>query len=67
MANTSSAGYAKHPGYMVDFIHLFAPHYSPRLIRSAAALEAQEQVDELLADLSLPVRGGCDQDTAAAA
>lgn len=54
-------------GYMVDFIHLFAPHYSPRLIRSAAALETQEQVDELLADLSLPVRGGCDQDTAAAA
>lgn len=54
-------------GYMVDFIHLFAPHYSPRLIRSAAALETQEQVNELLADLSLPVRGGCDQDTAAAA
>lgn len=54
-------------GYMVDFIHLFAPHYSQRLIREAAALEDQEQVDELVADVSLPVRGGCDQDTAAAA
>ena len=54
-------------GYMVDFIHLFAPHYSQRLIREAAALEAQEQVDELVADVPLPVRGGCDQDTAAAA
>lgn len=54
-------------GYMVDFIHLFAPHYSTRLIRDAAAVETQEQVDELVADLSLPVRGGCEQDTAAAA
>ena len=54
-------------GYMVDFIHLFAPHYSPRLIREAASLETQEQVDELVADSPLPVRGGCEQDTAAAA
>ena len=53
--------------YMVDFIHLFAPHYSPRLIREAATLETQEQVDELVVDLPLPVRGGCEQDTAAAA
>ena len=54
-------------GYMVDFIHLFAPHYSPRLIREVASLETQEQVDELVADSPLPVRGGCEQDTAAAA
>ncbi len=54
-------------GYMVDFIHLFAPHYSPRLIREAATLEAQEQVNELVADVPLPVRGGCEKDTAAAA
>lgn len=45
-------------GYMVDFIHLFAPHYTPRLIRDAAALPTQAEVDELLADLELPVRGG---------
>jgi LysR family cys regulon transcriptional activator len=53
--------------YMVDFIHLFAPHYSPRLIRDAASLETQEEVDELLKDLPLPVRGGCEDDAAAAA
>jgi hypothetical protein len=48
-------------GFMVDFISLFAPHYPPRLIRDAAALAAQEQVDALLADIPLPVRGGCEQ------
>jgi len=42
---------------MVDFIHLFAPHYPVRLIRDAAALETQEQVDELLKELELPLRG----------
>ena len=54
-------------GYMVDFIQLFAPHYSPRLIREAASVEHQAQVEALVADLALPVRGGCEQDTAAAA
>jgi LysR family transcriptional regulator, cys regulon transcriptional activator len=53
--------------FMVDFIHLFAPHYSPRLIRDAAALATQEQIDELLKGIVLPERGGCDQDAAAAA
>lgn len=48
-------------GFMVDFISLFAPHYPPRLIRDAAALPAQEQVDALLAEIVLPVRGGCEQ------
>lgn len=54
-------------GFMVDFIHLFAPHYSPRLIRDAAALPTQEQIDVLLADIPLPVRGGCEQEPATAA
>ena len=53
--------------YMVDFIHLLAPHYSPRTICDAAELPAQEQVDEFLKEIALPVRGGCEQDTAAAA
>ena len=53
--------------YMVDFVHLFAPHYTPRLITDAASLETQEEVDELLSDLRLPIRGGCDQDEVAAA
>ncbi len=49
-------------GFMVDFIHLFAPHYSPRLIRDVAALQTQDEVDQLLQDLPLPVRGGCEQE-----
>jgi hypothetical protein len=53
--------------YMVDFVHLLAPHYSPRTIREAAELSAQDQVDEFLKDIVLPVRGGCEQDAAAAA
>jgi hypothetical protein len=52
---------------MVDFIHLFAPHYSPRLIRDVAAAENQEKVDELLRGIMLPLRGGCESDAAAAA
>jgi hypothetical protein len=54
-------------GYMVDFIHLLAPHYPPRTIRDAAELATQEQVDEALKEIALPVRGGCEQDAAAAA
>ena len=53
--------------FMVDFIHLFAPHYSPRTIRDAAALASQDDVNQLLKDVQLPVRGGCEQDSAAAA
>jgi hypothetical protein len=52
---------------MVDFIHLLAPHYPPRTIRDAAELATQEQVDEALKEIALPVRGGCEQDAAAAA
>jgi LysR family cys regulon transcriptional activator len=49
-------------GYMVDFIHLFAPHYSPRLIRDAAGAQSQEEVAELVRDVPLPQRGGCEQE-----
>ena len=53
--------------FMVDFIQLFAPHYSQRLIRDIAELETQEEVDALLSEMRLPIRGGCEQDAAAAA
>ena len=49
-------------GYMVDFVHLFAPHYSPRLIRDAARAQTQVEVDELFRDVPLPLKGGCEQD-----
>jgi LysR family transcriptional regulator, cys regulon transcriptional activator len=53
--------------FMVDFVHLFAPHFPVRLIRDAAGLATQEEVDALLEDIPLPVKGGCEEDAAAAA
>jgi LysR family cys regulon transcriptional activator len=53
-------------GYMVDFVHLFAPHYSARLIRDAARAQTQEEVDELLRSIPLPLKGGCEQEQATA-
>jgi LysR family cys regulon transcriptional activator len=53
-------------GYMVDFIHLLAPHYQPRDIRDAANVANQQEVNELLGDIALPVRGGCEQEAGAA-
>ena len=38
-----------------------------RAAQAQIANYTQEQVDELVADSPLPVRGGCEQDTAAAA
>jgi LysR family cys regulon transcriptional activator len=51
-------------GYMVDFIHLFAPHYAPRLIRDAARAQSQEEVDNLVHEIPLPLKAGCEQDIA---
>lgn len=43
-------------GYMIDFINLFGPQYDPRLIRDAAALAGQDELDALLADVELPLK-----------
>jgi LysR family cys regulon transcriptional activator len=51
-------------GYMVDFVNLFAPHYSPRLIRDAARAQSQDEVDELMKEISLPLKSGCEQPVA---
>jgi hypothetical protein len=50
-------------GYMVDFIHLFAPQYPPRLIRDAARAQTQDEVDDLVKDIALPLRAGCEQES----
>lgn len=47
--------------YMVDFIALFAPHLTPQITRKLAQLATQAEVDELLDEVQLPLRGGCDQ------
>lgn len=48
-------------GYMVDFIHLFAPHYSPRAIRDVAGAQSHEEVADLVEEIPLPIKGGCEQ------
>jgi LysR family transcriptional regulator, cys regulon transcriptional activator len=53
--------------YMVDFIHLLAPHYPVREIREAANLQSQDEVNRLLGDIALPLRGGCEKEAGAAA
>ena len=54
-------------GYMVDFAALFAPHLAPELTQRAASLENQEDLDALLVDVDLPLRGGCDDEFGSAA
>jgi len=51
-------------GYMVDFISLFAPQLTTELVRRAAALPTQAEVDAQFADVRLPLRQAA---TAAAA
>ena len=46
-------------GYMVDFISLFAPPLTVELVRRAAELPSQADVDALFADARLPLRSGC--------
>jgi LysR family cys regulon transcriptional activator len=54
-------------GYMVEFISLFAPHLTSELTRKAVELENQADVDALLVDIALPIRGGCGDEIADAA
>ncbi len=54
-------------GYMSDFIGLLAPHLSAGLVRTAAAATAQTEVDALIQDVRLPLRGGCEDQLPSAA
>lgn len=45
--------------YMRDFVSLFAPHWPAHLIEQAATASSQEEVDELAAEIRLPLRNGC--------
>jgi LysR family cys regulon transcriptional activator len=42
--------------YQLDFIQLFAPHLTRRLIERTAKASTQAEVDETVADLDLPMR-----------
>ena len=48
--------------YMVDFASLFAPHLLPELTQRAASMETQQEVDALFDTVTLPLRGGCDDE-----
>jgi LysR family cys regulon transcriptional activator len=48
-------------GYMADFASLFAPSLTTELVRRAAELPTQADVDALVADMKLPLRTGCDR------
>ncbi len=47
--------------YMADFVSLLAPHLAPDLVRKAAELPAQADVDALLSGSRLPLRTGCNR------
>jgi LysR family cys regulon transcriptional activator len=46
-------------GYMADFVSLFAPQLTPELVRKAAALQTQNEVDALFEGVKLALRTGC--------
>jgi LysR family cys regulon transcriptional activator len=48
-------------GYMVDFVSLFAPQLSTEIVRRAAELASQAEVDALFEGAKLPLRSGCNQ------
>jgi hypothetical protein len=50
---------------MIDFIHLFAPHFSTSMIRDVAAAPSPDHADELR-DVALPTTGVCKREPAAA-
>ena len=54
-------------GFMKDFMSLFAPHLTPELLRDIGETDNQSQVDALVQDLPLPLRGGCGNEVADAA
>ena len=46
--------------YMLDFISLFAPHWSRESIEQATTADSQELVNELAKQVDLPTRTGCE-------
>ena len=52
--------------YMHDFMHFFAPHISKNTIVAASQSQDQADVDQLLPNIKLPVRGGRRTDASAA-
>jgi LysR family cys regulon transcriptional activator len=47
--------------YMLDFIHLLAPHLTPRVVELAAETEDATAIAGLFRDVQLPIRSGRDE------
>ncbi len=45
--------------YMLDFLQLFAPHVSTRILEDVRRARSQSEIDDLFDEIELPVRGGC--------
>jgi LysR family cys regulon transcriptional activator len=59
-AHTTWIGFARAGllrGYMYDFMHLFAPHLTRRLVDRSTSAETQEQLAALFTDIKLPTKG----------
>ncbi|MEQ8205616.1 MAG: LysR substrate-binding domain-containing protein [Woeseia sp.] len=54
-------------GYMREFIALFAPHWPVHDIELAATAGSQQEVDELAANIPLPLNNGCTKGLSVAA
>jgi LysR family cys regulon transcriptional activator len=53
--------------YMIDFIHLFAPHITPQQLGELRRATTQEHIDTLLSGTELPLKNGCGDEVTAAA
>lgn len=53
--------------YMIEFVELFAPHLTNKLVRNAIELPSQADVDALFEDIRLPLKTGCKDGVSAAA
>ena len=60
--STTWIGYRKNAvlrRYMIDFIQLFASHLTPSQLGDIGRASSQEDIDGLLQESELPMRGGC--------
>jgi hypothetical protein len=48
---------------MLDFVALFAPHITADQLEQTRHARSQDDIDKLYGDASLPMRGGCSDET----
>ncbi len=52
--------------FMYDFVEGFAPHLTQARVREAAQLTDQDAIDQMFADVALPLKGRCAEDVESA-